>query len=88
MLFSFFVGLLAVIYTIPPNLPLIREACGNAPHCSPLAKYKTYIQPIGSTASQFESRYKEFFVLENITHLSHLSHQPYSPTLANKAQKK
>ena len=46
----FFVGLLAVIYIIPPILPLIREACGNAPHCSPLAKYKTYIQPIGSTA--------------------------------------
>ena len=40
---------------------------------------------------QFESRYKEFFVLENITHLSHLSHlsrQPYLPTLAIKAQKK
>ena len=37
---------------------------------------------------QFESRYKEFFVLENITHLSHLSHLPYSPTLAIKAKKK
>ena len=37
---------------------------------------------------QFESRYKEFFVLENITHLSHLSHLPYSPILAIKAKKK
>ena len=28
-----------IIYTIPPNLPLIREACGKALPCSPLARW-------------------------------------------------
>ena len=31
--------LVPIIYTIPPNLPLIREACCKAAPCSPLARW-------------------------------------------------
>ena len=51
----------STIYTIPPNLPLIREACGKAAPCIAAQSYiidlrsALFLLGIGSTASPFES---------------------------------
>ena len=38
----------STIYTIPPNLPLIREACGKALHCNSNSCLRVVQESVGN----------------------------------------